>query len=659
MRHSLLNLIAPLVLPFGHAVLAEDLVIVSKGAPPLPIIVYENAPPRTRDAANELAICIEKISGQKPAVIDGAPTPTPERAIWVGVQPAVKALFPKTDFDLKQPEETVIAVSENHVVIAGRDRWDSAKADIRTKDGAVKGVQQEYGSINAVYTFLQDVLGVRWFWPGELGEDVPKRDAIALVPMERRYVPQIHSRGGAFVFSRLGAKGYGHSQDWTRHQRLQLDAFEIHGGHAFKEWWERYHEKYPEIFALQPDGTRSGYPSPEGAKMCMSNPKVWELWLEEVAQQLAADPHKTVFSASSNDGWNVGHCVCEKCSAWDHPEGEPRGFGWKGRTATRPALSDRDVTFANTLAGLLEQKYPGKGYRVEMLSYGHSRPAPIVARPANNVVMSLVANFFGRDGLVDRGSTRGMTYQQQFDAWAKMVPTLFWRPNTGSPAGWQQGLPDIFVQQTIRDFKHAGAAHCEGVFIDSTWEHWATQGPEYYVMAQLLWNPAVDADAVMADYYQRAFGAAAQPVREYFEAIEKERMPFTAKNEEAGVFTFPKLYNEALLAASQNRLDQAAAAVPADSTFGKRVAFVQAGLTHTKLMMDTIVLMERYWQNGDTVIGERVKGNWAAMEKNAADHPHAINWGPLRPATRRMVGLHPDFPMKKAKKKQKIELDLK
>lgn len=638
---------------------AADLVLVAKDTPPVPIIIYRDAPPRTREAAVTLAEYIEKISGQKPAVMDGAPNPLPERAIWVGVQPEMKSLFPKTDFEFKHPEEIIIAANEKHVVIAGRDRWDPAKLDITTKEGVIKGVQQEYGTINAVYTFLQDQLGVRWLWPGELGEDVPKSERIAIrSSSEYRHHPQMRARGSMFNYCRLGNKGYGRSQEWTMRQRLQLDSLSIEGGHGFGDWWDRYHEKHPEIFALQPDGTRSGFPNPRNAKLCMSNPKVWELWLEGVAEELQQDPHRTVFNASPNDGWASGHCVCDKCSAWDHPDGEPRVFNWFKQNEPRPATSDRDVTFANKLGELLKQKYPGKDYRVLMLSYGHSRPAPVKARPADNVIMTIVANFFGRTGLVDRGSTRGDTYRQQFEAWSKIVPSMFWRPNTGSPAGWQQGLPDLHVAQTIRDFKDVAAANCIGIYIDGVWEHWSTVGPLYYIMAQLAWNPAADAEVILADYYTRAFGPAASHVREYFETLEKERMAFTAKNAEAGIFTFPQLYTADLLSESQARLDRAAAAVSADSIFAKRVAFIQTGLTYTRMTLENIALMDRYWKKKDDAIATEVKANWAAIEKLVATQPYAINWGPVRHITPRMAGLHPDSQPPKAKKKRANDLDL-
>jgi len=323
-------------LPFHTCGAEAILVDEAVGVKPAPIVVYKDASPRTREAAVVLAGYMEKISGVKPEVIDGDSSPLPERAIWVGVQPVVKRLFPKTDFEFQHPEEIVIAANEKHVVIAGRDRWDPSKMDVMTKEGIIKCKQQEYGTVNAVYTFLQDQLGVRWLWPGELGEDVIPRTRISIAtPMEHRYHPQIRSRGGVFNFSSLGNKGYGRAHEWTMRQRLQLDSLSMEGGHGFGDWWERYHDQYPEIFALQPDGTRSGFPNAHNAKLCMSNPKVWELWMEKVAAQLSQDPTRTVFNVSPNDGWASGHCVCDNCTAWDHPDGEPRVFNWYHRSEER------------------------------------------------------------------------------------------------------------------------------------------------------------------------------------------------------------------------------------------------------------------------------------------------------------------------------------
>ncbi len=103
---------------------AAPLTLVDKGQSLAPIIVFSNAPPFTRKAADELAAYIEKVGGVKPQVIEGLPDPVPARAIWVGFQPKVKELFPKTDFDFKNPEEILIAANDKNLVIVGRDRWD-------------------------------------------------------------------------------------------------------------------------------------------------------------------------------------------------------------------------------------------------------------------------------------------------------------------------------------------------------------------------------------------------------------------------------------------------------------------------------------------------------------------------------------------------------
>jgi len=482
---------------------AAKLVLVENGVSRAPIVVFEGAPPMTRRAADELAEYIEKISGARPKVIEGQPDPLPERAIWVGFQPKLKELFPKVAFEFEHPEEILIAAGENHLVIAGRDRWDADHLVVEGIDEKIVGRQQEYGTVNAVYTFLQQQLGVRWLWPGELGEDVPRRATISIAPTEYRYHPQIRARSGLFNFSALSNRGYGRAHKWTRRQRLQLGSLQLQGGHAFTDWWERFHEAHREYFALQPDGERSGFPNPRTVKLCQSNPAVWQQWLADVEKKLEKDPTLQVFSGSPNDGWASGHCTCENCRAWDHPDGEPRQFHWKSGNEIHPALSDRHVTFANRLAGLLKKRYPNKDYYVLMLAYGHSRPAPVKAVPAENVIMVSVANFLGRSDDDDRGSTRGTTHREQFAGWGKVASHLMWRPNTGSPAGWQQGLPDVSMTQSAKDFRFVADNHCIGLFVDSVWEHWATQGPQYYLMAQLAWNPRIDEQAVLDDYYHR------------------------------------------------------------------------------------------------------------------------------------------------------------
>ncbi len=639
---------------FGSVPLHAELILVEKGVSKAPIILIKDAPAFTRQAAEELATYIEKTSGGKPEILVGAPATLPEHAIWVGNHPELKDAFPDLDLQYQHPEEILVAANANHLLIAGSDRWDPENLVVEGVDEKIEGRQLEYGTVNAVYTFLQDQLGVRWLWPGDLGVDIQKREAIALEPFVHRYHPQIRSRGGVFNFSSLSNKGYGRAHDWTRLQRLQLGSLEMSGGHGFAEWWDKHHEAHPEYFALQPDGTRSGHPNPRTAKLCQSNPAVWEQWLRDVEEQLEKDPNQRVFNGSPNDGWSSGHCVCENCRAWDHPKGEPRLMHWYHYREERPALSDRHVTFANHLGALLKERYPEEDYYVMMLSYGHSRPAPIEARPADNVIMASVANFFGRRDLVDRGSTWGTKHRDQFAAWGKLASNIMWRPNTGSPAGWRQGLPDICIEQTVEDLKFVAENHCLGIYVDGVWEHWAMQGPQYYVMAQLVWDSTQDAAAILDDYYARAFGPAAGDVRSFFETMEKARMAYVEDfGGEGDLFTLPHFLTPELQKEGSAFLESAAKKVEGSELFAARVAFVNAGWEFSKLVVENAVLMKGYWSSKDAAVAEKVNANWAKMEQLCLDYPYSVNWGPVRPSTSRMIGLHPDYPNPKWKPEKK------
>ena len=632
----------------GSAEDAHKLVLVDKGVSLAPIVIFKDAPPYTRRAADELAEYIEKASGAKPNVIEGEPKPIPEHAIWVGYQPILKKLFPRVDLDFKHPEEILIAANANHLVIVGRDRWDPNRIVVEGRNSPINGKQQEYGTVNAVYTFLQDCLGVRWLWPGEIGEDVLKKKTVAFEPFQYRYHPQIRQRAGLFRLSADG-DGRGLSHQWTRFQRLQLDSLFASAGHAFGHWWEKYHKEHPDYFALQPGGTRSGFPSPGKVKICQANPAVWEQWLTNVAERLKTHPDEICFSASPNDSWNRGHCICEKCRAWDHPDGAPVRLSWEGLGQEYVSLSDRQITFANTLARLLKKRFLDRNLYVGMHAYGDAYTrAPLEAMPDDNVIISVVACFFLREKV--RGRANRMSpdaHRQCFSDWAKVTPKLLWRPNTGNFAGWQQGQPDIALHQTIRDFRFVGENNCVGVYFDTVWENWPTQAPQYYLMAQMTWNPKADGEAILKDYYRRGFGPAAGKIEAYWQLLEETR---NRKIEED--LDYPTAYDEALFTRAYALLDEANALLAdAPEVYRERVAFFRAGLDFTRLMVDIRDLMAKFLADDsrDQEAADEVRANWERVRQIA--EKNLMNYRFYRPGNRYSQGLHPDYlPDSKVKK---------
>jgi hypothetical protein len=616
------------------------------------ILVAKDAPPRTRDAAVTLADYIAKISGQKPEVIDGEPKAMPERAIWIGVQPVVKSLFPKTDFDFKQPEETLIVANEKHLVIAGRDRWNPAHMEAKGRLAMKTGVQQEYGTANAVYSFIQEKLDVRWLWPEE--EDIITRDRIAIAPMERRYAPSIRSRGGMLTKTSLGDNKESGEELWARFQRVQLDSMDISGGHGFGDWWEKYGAEHPDYFAAAPDGTRKAVkPSVSNTKLCASNPKVWQQWIKDTAALVQADPLLRVINVSPNDGYTSGHCTCANCLAWDHPDGEKVEWGFGGGVKIQGvSQTDRDVRFANTLARLLKQRFPDRELFVQLNAYGLARNPPLGVMPDDNVVISSVANFHLRS------PAERKLPMQQHAGWAKVTKHLMWRPNLGSPAGLSWGMPDVAMTQAGEDFRFAADTHCLGLYFDLIWQHWANQGPHYYALAHLAWNPQADVAAVMDDYYQRGFGPAAAEVKAYWQLLERTRMEFVAEEPSRHrAFDLPKKYTPELFAQAQAHLDAAAKKLAtADEKYRRRLHFIQYGLDYAKLAVDTRAGMQKLEasKGQDAAAKAEVMGNWDRAEQMKQKAPaYAINWQAVfrQPGNgggdgnKRVMGLHPDAPL--------------
>ncbi|HPN83874.1 MAG TPA: DUF4838 domain-containing protein [Victivallales bacterium] len=647
-----------------------EMVLADNGKSLAPVIIPNDATMFTRRAVDDLVDYIGKVGGGKPNIIEGMPDPVPEHAIWVGFQTKLKELFPDTDFDFKNPEEILIKTDGRNLVIVGRDVWDPvinkskiSKEGFQFGNRDVEGFQFEYGTVNAVYSFLQKNLGVRWLWPGKDGEVLAKKDRIAFKPFEFRYHPKIRQRHSIFAHLALfknGGKPGTDSGNWVMRQRLLLDSlYAPASGHGFGNWYERFYKTHPEYFALQPNGSRSGSDkNPSGAKICESNPAVWDQWIKDVEETVKKYPHRKVFNAAANDGYTYGHCTCEKCRSWDSPEAELRIFIYGPERPKLPALSDRQVTFANNLGRLLKERFPGKDYKVLIHAYGFSRPAPIKAVPADNVIISNVANVFSDPDVSDKNSLIGAKAMDYFDEWAKKTKNQIWRPNTGDPAHWRTGgPPDITGAGKI--FKRMAEKDILGISIDMVWFYWATQGPQYYLMAQLAWNPDQQIDEIMDDYYKSGFGPAAEEIRHYWENLESKRIEIQKKNVPWTESFNPGFFNEAY-----SILDKAAEKVSmSGKEYSYKVSFVRSGLDYLRLNTENQILARQIINSktADSALKDKMLANWKQIEEISEKFPNSLNKGHVsrNASTGHLSYIHPDADHKAMEterlKKQKRE----
>jgi hypothetical protein len=550
----------------------EELLLVEKNVSVLPISVDKNASQETMQAAKELASYIQKISGAEVDIILNDSTNTPSHAIWVGVQPKLENVFPDMKFKFENPEEILIACNGQDLVIAGRDRMAG-------------DTQTEFGTANAVYTFLQKYLDVRWFWPGPLGEDLICKNTIRLPSFEYRFHPQIVQR-------KLWRGTYGgeyevQAKAWFRMQRATLYSFQFSGGHAFTKWWDKYHAEHPDYFAVQPDGTREASPSTHDVKICVSNPKMQKQWLDDAEQALKEDPSRIMASASPNDGAVMGECVCPECKAWDNPKGEEVQLYGKGGAYKSVVLTDRYVKFWNILAKGLKERFPDRDVYVGAYAYGPYKLPPLSEKMDKNIVVGYVGHF------PFSGNEFRIKEKEDWKKWADNASKMVFRPNIFHYSGGWLGLPTIPLNRTIEDFKFLAENKCVGLEVDTLPIIWATQGIEYYLLAQLAYDPLQDGNALLKDYYQRCFGNASSEMEQYFSIMEKAhdqiaekaKLSSGAAKELIGVCR--EIYTDDILNSADECIKKAEAKVADDHDikYSQRVAFNRSGFDFTRLQV--------------------------------------------------------------------------
>jgi len=602
----------------------------------VPVIMAENAFPNTRTASEDLLDYLEKVSGQRPQLLSHVEEDIPTAgAIWLGAQPGLAKVFPGIDLSFQHPGETRIYCDGKNVLIIGRD--------VLSGEGKTQ-VQRESGTANAVYTFIQDDLGVRWLWPGELGTDFQRRERLTIGVCDKRYHSQILS---VSLFRRPKI-----SKDWLRFQRMAFtsrngldDSPGSSGGHGFNDWWPRFHKTHPEYFALQPDGTRGTYPGPDVGedpksrghwlkKICRANPDVWQQWVTDALQDLERDPSLNYPSAGTSDSHRRGVCVCPDCKAWDRLDAEPYTFTWKGSQEEYVQLTDRSVTFWNKLARLLKEKLPDRDdVFLQAMVYGPVKNPPLGEGLDDNTILAFVAKF--------PFTTPGMREENKalWKAWSQKAPNLFYRPNWLYFGGGVWSLPEISFQELAEDFHFLGQHGCMGLHVDGAREAWATAAPMFYLVAQLTWNCQADEKAILKDYFQRGFGPAAKPMEDYWLTWEDARRQVMAtpgfemgSRYRLDVFqVIRKVYTTSALAETDACLKRAEAAAIDSELYSQRVAFIRAGWTVVDLMFKSAGEMDKVRETAgvDKEAVAKSLAYWQQIKDTIKAHPNSIEIGQL------------------------------
>ncbi|MGB8169117.1 MAG: DUF4838 domain-containing protein [Chthoniobacteraceae bacterium] len=536
-------------------------------------------------AADELAHHVEKATGVRLAIVteSAAPRDASPR-ILLGDSRAVR----DAGIDVRKlaPEAFVLKTTAQSLIIAGDDeRGDPLDADTRA------------GTLWGTYEWLDRALHVRWLWPGELGTFIPPTTTLRADDADETIPPRFFQRklraGLGFTsehpalgFTPAAFERFSHEQTVFLRRHRMGRSYPAGYGHAFTDWWKKDGAEHPEWFQLREDGKRGPAKPTARFSMCVSNPGLQREIVARWEKKRSTNPNVPSFiNACEND--ILGLCTCAECRAWDGPPPANylQFYSPTSKMAGSRFVSDRYARFWLGVQQLASKTDPNAtviGY-----VYFNYFQAPTTDVRLNSHIL---LGYCPSGGWFPRSAEEHTWMKEQWDGWRKTGAQLFLRTNHLLDG---YCMPFVFAHQFADDFQHAVRNGMVATDLDSLTGHWSTQGPNLYLAARLHTRPDAAADEVLAEYYA-AFGAAAAPVKAYFDYWEtyttdhREQINQAMEELQASRWrTWAKaahvLYPPACFAPAEALLATAAVAAADDHEAAARVDFLKNGLSHARL----------------------------------------------------------------------------
>lgn len=585
-------------LAFCSMVSAAPLILVDKGKSVSVVVTSDNPTQSARQGARDLQHWMKLETGADIAVLTESQAESransDKRTVMILVGDTQRGRKLGLDPDKLGLEEIEIKTFPGVLAIMGDDQRPD-------------GLRLE-GTAFAVSVFAKRYMGVRFLWPGELGEAAPKRETIKIESVSYRFKPVLrkreirHSMGldskSEQFMAQLGWNRDSYTRmtedvpAWYRFHKIG-GSFKGTYGHAYLDYWGKYSAAHPEWFALQPDGKRdnsrgnsSGEPVGSRSQFCVSNRVLIEQIARDCVEQLRNDPTLDTVSISPNDGGGATFCLCDQCRAIDDPEGEMITISGSGKRIEIVSLTDRYVKFYSAIAELVAKELPER--HLGAYAYSAYELPPVHAKLHPNVVIGFVPY----EGLYLREDHRAKM-RESWLKWSQAANQLFLRPNFLMGG---HSFPAVFVHRMGEDIRFFADHQMLFTDFDCNFMHWSTNGLNYYVLAELLWDPNQNVDDIVNDYCQAGFGPAAKPIRGYFYTLEKITTEYAAKNTYHSYYTSGRnpeelaaQYPDKVVAGLRARLDDADRLAGSDELIRKRIQFLRTGLDFTPVIRDYLI----------------------------------------------------------------------
>ena len=439
----------------------------------------EDASETTKWAAKELQRLVLAATGTEMIV-------TTKDATEADIRLIPDASLPHDGFELR--------IEKSDFIIAGNDSVPEGTWAIPS-----------HGTLWGVLEYAERFLGVRWLFPGPLGEDVPQGQMLRLdLKQPIRGAPSLATRSLAY----LGENDPGASHrrkpaiEWMTRHRLTnaMHPFVTGYGHAWDDYLKAADlEAHPEWKSSNSEGVRNG----KVTFFCTTAPGLVELFAKRVIESMDRNPMREMSSISPTDGG--GFCTCERCKLLLTTD--PHG---------KKNHAQAILTFYKQVGEFIALERPGRRLG-GFVYYNYQYPPPEAPKLPDNVSLCWAPlNYYGY-GLLKP------VYRAEFETvmkrWSEITPHFYYHNYSTWMRSFHGAPLPVSLDILKRELPAAAQNKAWGARMIGS-SAWGVNAPINYLLAKQMWNAQLDVSATLNEWLQRAYGPGWRHMRRLYDELD-------------------------------------------------------------------------------------------------------------------------------------------
>jgi hypothetical protein len=424
--------------------------------------------------------------------------------------------------------------------------------------------QNDTATFRAVGRFLEEEFGCRFFDYTKAGRVYPESKTLTVLAAEFSEAPGFMYRtvwGAEGAFGNYaGYSGAGAWRYWNGEGGVGIPMSHSWGGVVP----ESEFEKHPEWFRMDENGQRVKGPWPN-----LGHPEVRKRFIQWAV-------------TSSSNGL--------KAVSFSPPDDHREDFSPEAKrydnldvidpTSGRVSMTDRFMGLVNEAAKELLRLNPNAPLSGFYAYSDYTLPPtrPELQKLAPNICVWIAPIRYTRFHPIGHpASSSAQELKKVIDGWSERAASMGLRTYNYNLADLQ--VPFSKISTWAHDLPYLYKRGFVGANFES-FDEWEIYGPHTYLQMRLAYDPGLDPWEIMADYWDKSYGPAAEVMEKYW--LDIDAAFITLRTDTGSTHSHHRVYTPERLAALDALLKEAEGLVKGRATLEGRVALARRGLTRAQ-----------------------------------------------------------------------------